>query len=142
MRVRGFNNVGRGAQKDPKLLRYASAITKQRKCWELSVQKFDRFQSLRNNSQQHTTAYNKVYKRTQHVSSNNVGTCWSRKVRPFAQGFIWQKRRKIGITGLNKQKGLPRDFQPTVCDALGYYEDNSIARRPKKKKKTSESITI
>ena len=131
MRVRGFNNVGRAAQTDSKLLRYALAITKQRKCWELLVQKFDRFQSLSNNSQQHATACNKVYKRTQHI----YGTCWPRKVRPFAQGFIWQKRRKIGITGLNKQKGLPRDFQPTVCDALGYYEDNSIARRPTTTKK-------
>ena len=35
MRVRGFNNVGRAAQTDPKLLRYASTITKQKKCWEL-----------------------------------------------------------------------------------------------------------
>ena len=54
MRVRGFNNVGRAAQTDPKLLRYASTITKQKKCWEMLAQKFDRFEILctPNNMQQ------------------------------------------------------------------------------------------
>ena len=36
-------------QTNPTLLRYASAITEQKKCWELFAQKFDRFQTLRNN---------------------------------------------------------------------------------------------
>ena len=31
---------------------YASAITEQKKCWELLAEKFDRFQTLRNNIQQ------------------------------------------------------------------------------------------
>ena len=35
---------------------------------------FDRFQSLRNNSQQHATSRNRVCKRTQHVTSNNVAS--------------------------------------------------------------------
>ena len=52
MRVRGFNNVGRAVKTNPKLLRYASVITEQKKCWELLAQKFDRFQTLRNNMQQ------------------------------------------------------------------------------------------
>ena len=54
MRVRGFNNAGKAAQTDPKLLRYAWTITKQKKCWEMLAQKFDRFQTLRtrNNMQQ------------------------------------------------------------------------------------------
>ena len=55
MRVRGPNNVGRAVQTDPTLLRYASAITEQKKCWELLAEKFDRFQTLRNNIQQHAT---------------------------------------------------------------------------------------
>ena len=42
MCVRGPNNVGRAAQTDPTLLRYASAITGQKKCWELLAEKFDR----------------------------------------------------------------------------------------------------
>jgi len=79
MRVRGLNNVGRTVKTDPKLLRYASAITEQKKCWELLAQKFDGFQTLRNNSQQHTTTRNRVCKRTQHVTSNNV--------EPFARGL-------------------------------------------------------
>ena len=53
--VRGPYNVGRTVQTDPTLLRYASAITEQKKCWELLAEKFDRFQTLRNNSQQHAT---------------------------------------------------------------------------------------
>ena len=44
MRVRGPNTVGRAVQTDPTLLRYASAITEQKKCWELLVQTFDWFQ--------------------------------------------------------------------------------------------------
>ena len=46
MRERGPNNVGRtsAVQTDPTLWRYASAISEQKKCWELLVQKFDRFQ--------------------------------------------------------------------------------------------------
>ena len=52
MSVRGRNNVGRAVQTDPTLLRYASVITEQKKCWELLAEKFDRFQTLRNNMQQ------------------------------------------------------------------------------------------
>ena len=55
MSVRGPSNVGRAVQTDPTLLRYASAITEQKKCWELLAEKFDRFQ----NAQQHATTSNK-----------------------------------------------------------------------------------
>ena len=59
MSVRGSNNVGRAVQTNPTLLRYASAITGQKKCWELLAEKFDWFQTLRgttrNNIQQHAT---------------------------------------------------------------------------------------
>ena len=44
MCVRGPNNVGRAVQTDPTLLRYASAITEQTKCWQLLSQKFDHHQ--------------------------------------------------------------------------------------------------
>ena len=76
MSVRGPNNVGRAVETDPTLLRYASAITEQKKCWELLAEKFDRFQTLR-----------RVCKRTQHVTSNNVGSCWPTMLRPFARGL-------------------------------------------------------
>ena len=62
-------NVGRTVQTDSTLLRYASAITEQKKCWELLAVKFDRFLNF---AQQHPTTCNRVYKRKQHVTSNNV----------------------------------------------------------------------
>ena len=52
MSMCGPNNVGRAVQTDPTLLRHDSAITEQRKCWELLAEKFDWFQTLRNNMQQ------------------------------------------------------------------------------------------
>ena len=39
---------------------------------ELLTEKFDRFQTLRNNTQQHPITCNRVCKRTQHVTSNIV----------------------------------------------------------------------
>ena len=53
------------------------------------VEKFDRFQTLRNNTQQHPTTCNRVCKRTLHVTSNNVGSCWPTMLRPFARGFMF-----------------------------------------------------
>ena len=85
MSVRGPNNVGRAVQTDLTLLRYASAITEQKKYWELLAEKFDRFQTLRNITQQHPTTCNKVCKRTQHVTSINFGSCWPTMLRPFAR---------------------------------------------------------
>ena len=87
MSVRGPKNVGRVVQTDPTLLRYASAITEEKKCWELLAEKFDRFQTLLNNTQQHPTTCNRVCKRTQNVTSNNVGSCWPTMLRPFARGL-------------------------------------------------------
>ena len=75
MHVNGPNNVGSAVQTDPTLLRYALAIMEQKKCWELLAQMFDRFQTLRNNSQQHTTTCNRVCKRIQYATSNNIGNC-------------------------------------------------------------------
>ena len=53
MSVRGPNSVGGAVKTDPTLLRYASAITEQKICWELLAEKFHKFQTLRNNIQQH-----------------------------------------------------------------------------------------
>ena len=55
MCMHGTNNVARAVQMDPTLLYYTLAITEQKKCYELLAQKFDQFQTLRNNSQQHAT---------------------------------------------------------------------------------------
>ena len=66
MSVRGPNNVGRAVQTEPTLLRYASAIAEQKKCWELLAEKFDRFQTLRNNMQQEV----------QTDTTCNIQQCW------------------------------------------------------------------
>ena len=55
MSVSSPNNVGRAVQTNLTLLRYTWAITGQKKCWELLAEKFDRYQTLRNNIQQHAT---------------------------------------------------------------------------------------
>ena len=39
MSMRGPNNVGGAVQMDPTLLRYASVITEQKKCWEVLAEK-------------------------------------------------------------------------------------------------------
>ena len=83
MSVHGPSNIGRVVQADPTLLRYASAITEQKKRWELLAEKFDRFQTLRNNIQQHATGC----ANGRSVTSNNFGSCWSTMLRPFARGF-------------------------------------------------------
>ena len=89
MSVREPSNVGRAVLTDPTLLRYASAITEQKKCWELLAEKFDRFQTLR-----------RVCKRTQHVTSNNVGSCWPTMLLQFARGFRCLKLR-LSLIALN-----------------------------------------
>ena len=100
MSVRGPYNVGRAVQTDLTLLCYSSAITEQKNCWELLAEKFDWFQTLRNNTQQHPTTCSRVCKRTQHVTSNNVGSCWSTMLRPFARSlkgvpFVKRKYAKV-----------------------------------------------
>ena len=47
-------------------------------------EKFDWFQTLHNDMQQHPTTCNRVCKRTQHVTCNNVGSCWPTMLCPFA----------------------------------------------------------
>ena len=64
----------RAVQTDPTLLRYASAITEQKKSWESLGLKFGRFQTLLNNSQQNAKICSRVCKWTQHVISNNVAS--------------------------------------------------------------------
>ena len=76
MHVRGRNNVGRTVQTDPTLLRYASTTTEQKKCWELLTQKFDRFQTLHNNSQQHATTRTNTQQGVQTDATCNIQQCW------------------------------------------------------------------
>ena len=59
-------------------MRYASAITEQKKCWdgELLARKFDRFQTVRNNSQQHATNCNNMQHCLQTDVTRNIQQCW------------------------------------------------------------------
>ena len=73
------------------LLRYASPVTEQQKCWDLLGQKFDRFQTVRNKCQHccgsmQTDAINHNI-----VGPNSVGCCWPTMLRPFA----WALTHKI-----------------------------------------------
>ena len=52
-----------------------------------SLTGFKRCATTPNNTQQHPTTCNWVRKRTQHVTSNNVGSCWSTMLRPFARSL-------------------------------------------------------
>ena len=78
------------------------SIKRQKKCWELLARKFDRFQTLRYNSQheQHGTTCNSVYKRTQQLTSNNAGSCWPSIMHPHAWSLtltIWAELFKAGL---------------------------------------------
>ena len=73
MSARGPKNVRRAVQTDPTVLCYASAIMKQQKCWELLAPNF---------AQQLPTTCNRLCKRTQYVTSNNVGSCCVRLHAP------------------------------------------------------------
>ena len=45
------------------------------------------------------TTCNRLHKRTQHVTSNNVGSCWSTMLRPFALVFtLAQKRYEVNTS--------------------------------------------
>ena len=71
MSVRGPNNVGGAVQTDLTLLHYTSAITEQKKCWELLAEKFDRFQT----AQQHATTSNNMQQGVQTDTTCNIQQC-------------------------------------------------------------------
>ena len=86
MRVRGPNNVAelcKRIQHCCATLRRSWNKRNVGSCWLKSLTGF----KLRNNTQRHPTTCNRVCKRTQHVTSNNVGSCWPTIMRPFAWGF-------------------------------------------------------
>ena len=76
MRLRGSNNVVRAVQKDPTMLHYDSAITEQKKFWEFLAQKFNRFHSLPNNSQEHATTCSNMQQGVQTDATCNIQQCY------------------------------------------------------------------
>ena len=137
MRVRGFNNVGKAVQTNPRLLRYASTIMKQQKCWEMLADVGTKVWPVSNfaHAQQHVTRCTNG-RNMYHLTM--LGVVGQESCVLSHGAWLGKKEGKYGITGLNR---LPRDFQPIVCNALGCKEDTSIARR-QKTKKTSVNIIL
>ena len=54
-----------------------------------------------NFAQPHPTTCNKVCKRTQHVTSNNVGSCLPTILRPFARGLMEKNMNKQKAWSMN-----------------------------------------
>ena len=84
MRVRGPNKVGRAEQTDRTLLPYVLAITEEKKL----AQKFDRFQTLLNNSQQYATTCNNIQQGVQ-----TDATCNIQRWELFANNFAFVRLR-------------------------------------------------
>ena len=62
-----------------------------------------------NFAQQHATTCNRVSQRTQHVTSNNAGSCWSTMLRPFARSL--RVLSSILSTNLDTKAGFPNLVQ-------------------------------
>ena len=77
-------------------------ITEQKNFWQFLVKKFDQFQTLCSNSQQHATTCNSVCKWTQNLTSKYFGSCWPK-------GLFTGLYRSINLTSftaLTKFKSL------------------------------------
>ena len=114
-----------------------SAITEQKKYWDgqLLAQKFDRFQTLRNNSQQHAATYNNIQhclhtnatcniqRRWKLLASNVPSVCTGLKVLVaedvslscfvFMSQERAQTREGRALWDLCKQRALVKDKFPT-----------------------------
>ena len=62
-----------------------------------------------NFAQQHATTCNRVSQWTQHVTSNNAGSCWSTMLRPFARSL--RVLSSILSTNLDTKAGFPNLVQ-------------------------------
>ena len=70
-----------------------------------------RFQTLRNNYQQHATTCNRLYKRTQHVTSNNVATVFAGALGLRRCAVSRGATRKTTVTGDVIYKGRSRSLK-------------------------------
>ena len=74
-----------------------------------------------NFAQQHPTTCNRVCKRTQHVTSNNVGSCWPTMLRPFARGLTHSVNlRRLQRSNTNLWSALGEFYRDCIFfDGLG-----------------------
>ena len=116
MSVCGPISFGRAVQTDPTLLRYASVITEQKKCWEWVVD--SKVWSVSNFVKQLPTTRNNIQqggKKTPHVTYNNVGSCWptmsclNTRLSTWLNNFKTKLGGEICALDLNKYKGLLRN---------------------------------
>ena len=84
MCLRGLNNVGRAMQIDPTLL--CCTVEQKTKFSVLGVAGSNSLTRFK--PQQHATTCNRVCKRTQHLTSHNVGSCWPTLLCPFVQCLL------------------------------------------------------
>ena len=98
MRMRGqqqqcWKRCEDGSNIDPTLIQHRRSWNKRNigtgSCWLKSLTGFKLCVTTPNNTQQHTTTFNVVCIRTQHVTSNNAGSCWPAMFRPFARGLTF-----------------------------------------------------
>ena len=75
---------------------------------------FDRFQTLHNNSQQHITTCNRVCKRTQHVTSNNVASVCMGLYGPETQ----TNKSEINISG----------YSSLLSDLCHWNDENDLSQ--------------
>ena len=97
MSVRGTQNVGKAVQTDPTLLRYTSAITEQKKCWELLAEKLSNF------AQQHATTSNNMQQGVQTDATCNIQQCWELLPNNVASVCTGLKR----LTKCKRKQQLP-----------------------------------
>ena len=109
--------VGSGVQTDPTLLRYASAITEQKKCWELLAEKFDRFQTLRNNMQQgvQTDARCNIQQCWELLANNGASVCTGLKNCFELFFFFFLSQCSFSILNLNLTYAVCRICKARSC---------------------------
>ena len=86
------NNVARAMQTDLTLLCCALAIIKQKRCWEILAQKYDRFQTLSN--KQDVTSCNNMQQSVQMDTACNIQPCCAHLPRAL--------KKKISTLGFLK----------------------------------------
>ena len=67
----------------------------------------------------HPPTCNRVYKRTQHVTSNKVGSCWPTMLRPFARGLTKPKSFKVARPSIFI--GTPSIFESLILKQIDLY---------------------
>ena len=122
MSARGSSNVGRAVQTDPTFLRYTSAITEQKKCWELLAEKFDWFQTFRNNMQKgvQTDATCNIQQCWGFLANNVASVCTKPKTATYQNSSIIRCTRVWNIVAdeLKLRMNALNDFKQAMAESV------------------------